>query len=106
MSRDRLRDPRGGAEGAARASHRHEDAPDVPVRVQAGREQVADRGEAAQQAVRVCARAEAGEAQAAARHREGVPEEEAQVRRGQAQGNQGAINCEEGTQSISLALRD
>ena len=49
MSRDRLRDSRGGAEGAARASHRHEDAPDVPVRVQAGREQAADRREAAQQ---------------------------------------------------------
>ena len=53
VSRDRVRDPRGGAEGAARAAHRHEDAPDVPVRVQAGREQVADRREAAQQGLSI-----------------------------------------------------
>ena len=49
MPRDRVRDPRGGAEGSARAAHGHEDAPDLPVRVQAGREQAADRGEATQQ---------------------------------------------------------
>ena len=41
MPGDRVRDPRGGAEGVARAAHGHEDAPQLPVRVQAGGEQVA-----------------------------------------------------------------
>ena len=41
VSRNRLRDSRGGAEGVARAAHGHEDAPQLPVRVQTGREQAA-----------------------------------------------------------------
>ncbi len=41
MSRDWLRDSRGGVEGVARAAHGHEDAPQLPVRVQTSRKQVA-----------------------------------------------------------------
>jgi hypothetical protein len=39
VSRYRLRDPRGGAEGLARAAHGDEDAPNLPVRVQTGGKQ-------------------------------------------------------------------
>ncbi len=41
MPRDWLRDSRGGTEGVARAAHGHEDAPQLPVRVQTSRKQVA-----------------------------------------------------------------
>ena len=34
VPRDRVRDPRGGVEGVARAAHSHEDPPHLPVRVQ------------------------------------------------------------------------
>ena len=39
MPRNRVRDPRGGVEGVARAAHGHEDPPQLPVGVQTGREQ-------------------------------------------------------------------
>ena len=89
MSRDWVRDPRGGAEGSARVAHRHEDPPHLPVGVQAGRVQAPGRREAADQDQGADPQGEAGEEPQVQSDREGGRQADTQVRRGQAQGHQG-----------------
>ena len=89
VSGDWVRDPRGGAEGAARASHRHEDPPRLPVRVPPGRVQAPGGGETAHQDPRPDLQGEAGEESQVSPHREGGGQADGQVHGGAAEGHQG-----------------